>query len=206
MRIKELLKKLEGVHTVKSVMATLGIDRQKAVYYIYRLRKEGYVKTTRASDGTRIYAISFENKLGGTSYEELLNKISPVKIATRAIHRIYGKTPTPEEILVYAIKSMSLRTILAALALFKKDIDWDLLYRIAKMNHCERQIGALYDVARTIMRVRRMSKRFRTLSLPKKEHAFRYTIPGLKSKDFNDIEILWKVYVPFNRDDLEAYT
>lgn len=205
MRIEELLKKLEGVHTVKSVMSALGVNRQKAVYCIYRLRKKGYVKTARASDGTRIYSISFENRFGGTSYEELLNRISPVKIATQAIRRIYGKMPTPEEILVYAIKSESLRTILAALALFKKEIDWYALYRIAKMNHCERQVGALYDVARAVMRVRKMSKRFRTLSLPKKEHAFRYTIPGLKSEDFNEIERLWKAYVPFNRDDLEAY-
>jgi len=196
---------LEGVHTLRSVMSILGVSRRKAVYCIHRLRKKGYVKTARARDNTRIYSISFENRLGGTSYEELLNKISPVKLATGSIHRIYGKTPSPEEIMVYAIKSRSLRTILSALALFRQIIDWDALYRLAKANHCERQIGALYDLARTAMRTRRMSGRFRTRALPKEEYAFRYAIPGLKSGDFGRIEHRWKVYLPFNKKDLEAY-
>ncbi|MBI2564536.1 hypothetical protein HYV79_00910 [Candidatus Woesearchaeota archaeon] len=205
MHKEELFKRLEGVHTLQSVMSVLGISRPQAVYYIHRLRKAGYVKTARFPSGNRIYSISFENKLGGTSYEELLNKISPIKLAVGVIHRFYGKTPTPEEILVYAVKRDSLRTILSALVLFKKVIDWDVLYRISKGNYCERQIGALYDLARTIMRTRRMSGRFRNLSLPKKEYAFRYLIPGLKSKDFKEIENRWRVYLPFNKSDLEAY-
>ncbi len=206
MHKEELLKRLEGVHTLQSVILVLGVKRQQAAYYIHRLRKAGYVKTARSSNGNRIYSISFENKLGGTSYEELLNKISPIKLAVGVIHRFYGKTPTPEEILVYAVKRGSLRTILAALALFKKEIDWDVLYRVSKGSRCERQIGALYDLARTVMRTRRMSGRFRTLSLPKKDHAFRYMIPGVKSNDFKEIENRWRVYLPFNRLDLEAYT
>src|SRR3989344_6912672 len=205
MKKEHLLKKLEGVHTLQSVMSLLHVDKQKAIYYIHRLRKEGYVKTARATNNMRIYSISFENKLGGTSYEELLNAISPVKLSTGTVHRIYGKVPTTEEILIYALKSKSLRTILAALALFRKEMDWTLLYRLAKSNHCERQIGALYDLARTIMRTRHMTKRFRHLSLPNQQYAFAYTIPDLKSKDFQDIENQWRIHLPFNKSDLEAY-
>ena len=205
MKKEHLLKKLEGVHTLQSVMSLLHVDKQKAIYYIHRLRKEGYVKTARATNNMRIYSISFENKLGGTSYEELLNAVSPVKLSTGTVHRVYGKVPTAKEMLVHAGKTKSLSTILAALALFKEEIDWDALYRLAKANHCERQIGALYDLARKIMRTRRMGTRFRHLAIPKSQHAFGYTIPGLKSKDFQDIENLWRVHLPFNKTDLEAY-
>ena len=205
MHKEKLLKQLEGVHTLQSVMSVLGVNRLQAIYYVHCLRKAGYVKTARSPSGNRVYSISFENRLGGTSYEELLNKISPVKLAVGVIYRVYGKTPTPEEILVYAVKRDSLRTILSVLALFKKEIDWNKLYRISKENHCKRQIGALYDLARTIMRTRRMSGRFRTFSLPKKEYAFRYVVPGLKSKDFKEIENRWRVYLPFNKSDLEEY-
>jgi len=205
MKREHLLKKLEGVHTIQSVMSLLNVDEQKAIYYIHRLRKAGYVKTARASNNMRVYSISFENKLGGTSYEELLNAVSPVKLATGTVHRVYGKVPTAEEMLVHAVNTKSLRTILAALALFKEKIEWDTLYRLAKANHCERQIGALYDLARKIMRTRRMGNRFRHLALPQPTHAFGFTIPGLKSKDFQEIEHQWRVYLPFNKTDLEAY-
>ena len=205
MKREQALHDLEGVHTIKSVMSRLNVNKQRAIYTIHRLRKEGYVRTARASNNIRIYSISFENKLGGTSYEEVLNAISPIQLSTGTIHRIYGKAPTIEEILVYALKSKSLRTILAALALFRKDIDWGLLYRLAKANHCERQIGALYDLARKIMRVRHMTQRFRHLSLPQVQHARGYTIPGLKSADFQEIEDRWRVYLPFNKSDLDAY-
>jgi DNA-binding PadR family transcriptional regulator len=53
----DLFKKLEGVQTVESVMALLGVGRQKAIYSLHRLRKQGYVKTRRRSDQTRIYKI-----------------------------------------------------------------------------------------------------------------------------------------------------
>lgn len=50
-----------------------------------------------------------------------------------------------------------------------------------------------------------MKVRFRNNSLPKKENKFEYIIPKLKSKDFKKIEKLWKVYLPFNKEDLEEY-
>ena len=96
MHKEKLLKQLEGVHTLQSVMSVLGVNRLQAIYYVHCLRKAGYVKTARSPSGNRVYSISFENRLGGTSYEELLNKISPVKLAVGVIYRVYGKTPTPE--------------------------------------------------------------------------------------------------------------
>lgn len=205
MKTKELLKKLEGVHTITSITDLLNVSKQKAAYYIYRLRKAGYVKTKKLRDNRRVYNISFENRLGGSSYYDILNKNSPVKIATPKVYRIYGKEPTLEETLIYAIKTRSLRTILASIALFKKIENWKELYHLAKKNHIERQIGVLYDLARRFMRTRKMTNRFRNNSLPKEDYPFVYMIEGLKSKDFINIEKTWKVYLPFNIADLEDY-
>ncbi len=205
MKTGMLLKKLEGVQTIDSARNILKADKDKVVYYIFRLRKEGYVKTRRLSDNKRVYSISFENRLKGTSYFEIINKHSPVKIATPITHKIYGKEPSLEETLIYAIKTGSLRTILASLALFKKITNWSELYHLAKQNRIERQVGALYELAKKFMRVRRMPDRFRNNALPKKEYNFEYTIPGLMSKDFKDIENRWKIHLPFNKSDLSDY-
>ncbi|MEK6887338.1 MAG: hypothetical protein AABX14_00155 [Candidatus Aenigmatarchaeota archaeon] len=205
METKYLLKKLEGIQTINTVMDTLSLSREKAIYYVYRLRKQGYVKTKRLSNNSRVYYISFENKLQGFSYYEIINLYSPVKLSTTQMYKVYGKEPTLEEALIYAIKTGSLRTILAALALFKKINDWGELYRLSKRNQIEREVGALYDLARRIMRTRRMSKRFRSGALPKEDYDFVYIIQGLKSKDFKDIETIWRVYLPFNQEDLEDY-
>src|SRR3989344_3706090 len=132
METEVLLKKLEGVQTIDSASNILKMSKEGAIYYIFRLRKEGYVKTKRLSNNKRVYNISFENRLKGTSYFEIINKYSPVKIATPITYKIYGKTPSLEETLVYAIKTGSLRTILASLALFKKIANWSELYQLAK--------------------------------------------------------------------------
>ena len=95
---------------------------------------------------------------------------------------------------------------MASLALFKKIADWKSLYHLAKENHLERQVGALYDLARSIMKVRKMSLKFRNNSLPKEKYKYDYIIPGLNSRDFENIEQIWKIHLPFNKKDLEEYT
>ncbi len=205
MKLKEALKKVEGIQTVESIMDLLGVSRNKAIYYAHRLNKQGYVKTKRLSNNKRVYNISFENKLGGNSYYDIINQYSPIKVAVPVVYRIYGKESSLEEALVYAIKTGNFRTILASLALFKKIDDWPKLYNLAKQNRIERQVGALYDVARRIMRVRRMTIRFRNNSIPKNNYKFCYVIPGLRSKEFQDIEKVWRIYLPFNKKDLEGY-
>ena len=205
MKIEEVLKKVEGIQTLETIKDLLQVSKEKAIYYIHALRKKGYVKTKRLSNNKRVYNIAFENRLKGTSYQEIINQHSPVKIATSQLHLIYGKKLTYEETLIYALKTKSLRTILASLALFKKIKNWPLLYRLAKQNHVERQIGALYDLARTIMLTRKMTQRFRNHALPKKGERWKDIISGLKSDNFKEIEKTWKIYLPFNKKDLEVY-
>lgn len=205
MEKRELLQKLEGIQTIESIMDILKVNKKMAIYYIYRLRKKGYVKTKQKSNKKRVYYISIDNKLGGTSYYDIINQNSPVKISTPEIYKIYGKKPSLEETLIYAIKTKSLRTILASLALFKKINNWSLLYKLSKENNTKRKIGVLYDLSRKIMKVRRIDGKFRKNALPKKEDKFEYIIPKLRSKDFIKIEKIWEVYLPFNKKDLEEY-
>ncbi len=73
MKNKITLKKIQGVQTIPSIMDILNVSRKKAIYYVYRLRKKGYVKTKRLSNNKRVYNISFENRLKGSSYYEIIN-------------------------------------------------------------------------------------------------------------------------------------
>ncbi|HII15613.1 MAG TPA: hypothetical protein HA362_04840 [Nanoarchaeota archaeon] len=204
MKIIELLKALEGIQTIKSVMLLLNADKKKAIYYVHRLRKAGYVKTSGASNKTRVYHISLENRLQTQSYYDVINRYAPIGINPLEETRIYGKEITPEEAIVFAIKANSVRVIIAALALFRKIRDWALLSRLAK-GELKRQVCALYDVAKTIMRVRKMPKRFKNTAAPHKEDKYAYIIPGLSSDNFKGIEKAWKVYLPLNKADLEDY-
>lgn len=199
----ELLNKLQGLHNINSIASILKVSKNKAIYYIYRLRKKGFVKTKKDRENKRIYSISMENKLGGKSYIEIINENSPIKIASSEDYKIYGSPPTLEEALAYAIKSRNLRIMMASLALFKKIKNWKELYSLSKENKIGRKIGALYDLSRKIMKIRKMPKRFRKNILTAGK--YEYIIDKLKSSDFKDIENYWKIYIPFNIADLEEY-
>ena len=203
--IKDKFEKVKGIQTIESVMTLLDINRTKAIKFISLLRKKGYVKTKRLSNNRRVYDISLQNRLGGKSYIDVLNENSPVKLRVSEPLMIYGKKITCEGTLVSSIKSKSFRQILSSLALFKEIHDWPLLYKLSKAENIERQVGALYDLSRNIIKTRKMSLRFRNLSLPKKNDKYIYLIEGLNSKDFNEIEKRWKVYIPFSWADLEDY-
>ncbi len=208
MKTVVLLQKLSGIQTIESVMDALHVSKARAVYYVHRLRTEGYVKTKHTKSKKRVYSISWEHRLGGTSYYDILNEHSPVKVVAPEKHFVYGKVLTVEETIVFALKSGSVRTILSALALFKDVSDWSLLYALAKKEGLRRQVGALYDVARSVLRVRRMTKRFRTNALPSKKDSYEDILPSLNSlhsRDFRSIEAVWKVRIPLNILDLEDY-
>ncbi|MBI4176234.1 MAG: hypothetical protein HY518_03450 [Candidatus Aenigmarchaeota archaeon] len=206
METKELLKMLEGIQTIGSIMDMLKANRQRAIYVIYRLRKAGYVRTVKTHAQQRVYHISFENSQPGTGYYDIINRNSPVRIVAPNVYKIYGREVSLEETVIFAIKTGSLRTVLASLSLFKKISDWPLLYRLAKENHAERKAGALYELSRKILRTRRMDGRIKRLMLPGSGDKYQYIIDGLRTseKEFKGIERKWKVYIPFNRSDLEG--
>jgi len=201
----ELLEKVKGIHTPESIIALLNVNKIRAIKIISRLRKKGYVKTKRLSNNKRVYDISFQNRIGGKTYYDTLNENSPVKLIVRESPTLYGKEPSPEETLVFALKTKSLRTILSSLALFKKINNWPSLYQLSKPENLQREIGALYELSRLFMKTRKMSKRFENMALPKKNDDYLEIIPGLQSENFKEIEKKWKVHIPFNKADLEDY-
>jgi len=197
--------KLKGFQTVSSIQRILGISRRTAINYIYELRKRGFLRTTRGENKIRIYEISPipKKRLGYPGLYNIINMNSPIKIAKPYEHILYREMPI-EEAIIRAIKTKDFRTILAALALFGKVIDWSLLYKFAKKEGFQHHVGALYDVARSCIRVRRMDKRIRN-KLKQAHGRNRFIIPKLKSKDFKDIEKEWKIFIPFNKSDLSKY-
>lgn len=206
MKTMDLINSIRGVQTLESIKSKLNIDTRKAVYFIHRLRKKGYVKTKYDSDKRRIYYISSENILGGTSYVDIINKYSPIKLSSADVYKIYGREVSIEETIVYAVKTKKLRYILASLALFKRINDWDELFRLAKQNNLLREIGVLYDLSiKVIRKTKAMGKKFRYHALPKADESYKYIIPDLRSGDYKNIEKTWKIYIPFNAADLEDY-
>ena len=202
----ELAQELKGLNTIKMIESTLNVDRARAIYIVYKLRKKGFVETKYQSNRTRVYHISPQNALGGTSYIDIINTYSPLKLLATEIHKIYGRETSIEETLVYAIDRKSVRYIIASLALFRKVKNWSELYKRAKEKDLIREVVALYEVSRLVVsKVKRMPQRFKTLAKPKKGDTCKYIIRGLDSTDFKNTEQRWKVYIPLNYSDLTDY-
>jgi hypothetical protein len=204
-KTEELFEKIRGVQTLKSVTKILGVKKKRAIYLISRLRKKGYVKTSQEKDNSRVYYISKKIERHSFSFIDILNENSPQKLNYYDDYIVHNIKPSLEEVLIYSLKSKDLRKLISCLGLFKKMSNWPLLYKLAKKENLQRQVGALYDVARTLMKTRKMTKRFKNLSLPKKQDKFQYIKENFKSKSFQNIEKKWKVYIPLNIFDLEEY-
>ncbi len=206
MKTEELLEKINGMQTIQSIKKILGVSKNKAVYFVHRLRKESYVKTKYSSDKKRVYYISAENALGGTSYVDILNKHSPIKLSTTEVYKIYGRNVTIEETIIYAVKTRKIRYILASLWLFKYIKKWGELYQLAKKNNLEREIGSLYDLAvQKIPKMKKMNRKYRNNALPDKKDKYKEIVEGMKSKDYGKTEKTWKVYLPLNERDMVVY-
>jgi len=206
MKYNRLAKDLEGMQTVETLENKMKVKRARAIYLMYRLRQLGYVKTKYSQDKKRVYYISSKNALGGESYIEIINKYSPIKIMEASTYKVYGRSITIEETIVYAIKQKSVRYIVGCLSLFRKIKNWSALYRLAKKEDCIREVASLYDIARLyVPKIPKITKRFKNLATPKKIDRYRYIIFGFKSEDFKQIEEKWKVWIPLNKGDLEEY-
>jgi hypothetical protein len=206
MKTNELIEKINGLQTIESIKNILNINRTRAIYLVYKLRKEGYVVTKQDSGNSRIYFISKQNRLGGTSYLDIINKNSPVKLSSSEVYKIYGRKVSIEETIIYAIKTGKFRYILASIGLYKKIKDWKEMYCLAQKNNLVREVGALYDLARAVIpRIKKINRVFEYHALPKEAEKYKYIIPNLKSKDFLPIEEKWKIHLPFNREDLKEH-
>ncbi len=206
MDLIETAKKLEGLQTIGSIAKNLNIGRRTAVNYIWKLRKEGFIETMYGKRKIRMYRISpiRTSKFGYPGLYDFLNQNSKIKVYPPYLERIYDHKPTAEEMIVKAVKTGDLRTILSSLALFNKIKDWTILSQTARKEHIGRKIGALYDAARTVIRVRRMDKKARKALLGSRVDN-KFIVEHARTKDLARIEKEWKVCLPFNKADLEAY-
>lgn len=205
-KITVLARNLQGLQTISSISKKLEVKRKTAVNYVYELRKGGFVKTTRGRKKIRVYEISPVRKkeLGYPGMYDIINRYSPIKLVKPYEHRVHGKPMSIEEAIVRAIKTGDFRTILASLALFSHVKDWSLLYECAKKEDVRRQAGAMYDLSRKALLVRRIDRRIerRLLEAPIEK---KYLIPNVKSSDFKDVEKKWRVFIPFRKEDLRRF-
>lgn len=201
-----MAKRLEGLKTITVIQNMLNIRKSTAIKYVHYLRKAGFVETSGGGKELRWYRISIvkKPKIGYPSLYETINKYSPVKLRAAFEHRIMRRRLTVEETIIRAILTKDIRTIISSLALFNHVKNWSRLYNYAKNGKVCRKAGALYDIARTKMRVRRMDKRIRNKLLNAKDKEM-YIIRYAKSKNFIEIQKRWNVFIPLNKADLGAY-
>ncbi len=200
----ELTKKLEGLQTIGSIQKILGISRSTAIKYVHLLRKKGFVETSGGGKQPRLYKIKLIKikKIGYPGLYAIINKYSPMKIMEPYEHRIIGKRLSVEEALVRAIETKNLKLILASLSLFNHVHNWSRLYKYAKERDCRNKVGALYELARRFIRVRRIKKKTEKQLLRARDKD-KYIMPWIKSRDFKDIEKKYHVFIPFNNVDLK---
>jgi len=201
----ELAKKLEGLQTVETISKELNIKRSTAINIAHELRKEGYLKNWMGKR-KRFYRITPKKnvEIGNPGFYEILDKYSRIKLVSPYEHRIIGRKLTVEEVLIRAIKTKDIKIIIVSLELFNHIKNWRLLSKLAEEEKLERFVGALYDVTRTIIKVRRMDKRIRNKLLNGKVKR-KYLLLRVKSKDLKEIERRWNVYLPLNKADLMMY-
>lgn len=206
MEARILAKELKGFQTVEDIMNKLKIGRRTAINYASILRKKGFLKNYGGGRKKRLYIINpiKEVEIGYPDIYEIINKHSRIGLITRKKYRRHDKLLTIEEVIIEATKTKEYRTILAALGLFRKVKNWSLLGRLAIKENMGRKIGALYDVARTILKTKKMDLRTRR-SLLNSKVKNKFIIPNLKSKDLTSIEKEWNVHIPFNKADLARY-
>lgn len=200
---RAVARKSEGLHSADSFAQKLGLRRSTAILYLHHLRRQGFVKTQRGRRGRRLYDISplQLRPVGSPGFLDIINKHASVTVVGPCPLRVYGRSLTLEEAIPEAAATRDWRIIRAALESMKAVRRWDLLVKAAREHQVERQVGALYTLARQLYRIRPMDKQLlvRLRKAPLKDP---YLAPPLKSRDFADIESEWGVHIPFNKSEL----
>ena len=198
MKPEDIAKKLEGLHTVETVMEELGMKRQSTINLLCRLKKEGYV-TTIAGPRKHLYKITpYKQRKRREGMFDILNKYNPnFKLNYWYDHQVHGKYGVEDAILA-AIDTRSFRAILATLRLYAHVTDWPYLYREAKKRGSWQKVGALYDVARMHLRTSRIPLRYS----PSPTFSWSQMTQLKDRGNFPQIQEKWKVFIPFNAQDI----
>ena len=208
MKSIELAKRLEGLNTLEMVMKSLNVRKSTAIKMLSILRKEGFVETSGGGKKPRLYKIS-PIRVAGKEHlglYDIINKYSKVKLWEPYKHKVIDRKLSIEEAIPMAVKEgeKNFRLVLAALGLFNHVKDWPRLCFYSKKYNVARKVGALYDVARIIMKTRKIDNRTRKALLKGKDKD-KFIIKLNKPRYYKDIEKVWRVYVPFHKSDLTRY-
>ena len=194
---EKIIAKLEGLHTLETTAETLGITKQSALNLLSKLKREGYVTVEGGGRIKRLYKISLlKQRFRYPGMFDIINKYSSLKLQPWYDHQVHGHYG-PEEALIDAIQTESFRAILASLRLFNHITDWSKLHHLSQEKDCWQKVGVLYDLARLFFRVRRMPATYQHYT-PRKWQM----LTQLKKINFPEISERWKVYLPFNQNDL----
>ena len=198
----ELLRELEGKHTVETLMEILNYKKQSVINLISKLKKEGYVGVTRGSNKKRIYTISVKKKISRPpGMFDIINKYSKIKVIPLYEHHVEGKYFV-EDALVDAILTRERRVILAALRLFDHIDDWSRLYQLSKKNNMRNFVVGMYEVSKRFIKVKKIPKK--TYDLMKKARD-KFNIKAVKrTDDFKEIEKEFRITIPYSKQDLEG--
>lgn len=199
MEQEEILRKIEGLQTIETIMDKLGIKRQSAINLLSRLKKEGYVAAMGGGKRIRIYKITMrKQRKRDKGMFDILNKHNPsFQLREWYDHQVHGEY-TVEDAIVDAIQTGSFRAILATLRLFNHVKDWPKLYKLAKEKGIWQKVGALYDVSKLNFKVRKMPRRY-----PKSYAESWKQLSQLKDRNnFPEIQKKWHTYIPFNQKDV----
>lgn len=203
MDMQKLAKKLDGIYTIETIEKQLEISKRTAINYASLLKKQGYAIVERGKRGKRLYTISpirFRAS-GNPGLYETINKFSKIKISAPYKTFIHDKKLSVEEAIIEAVKTGDYRVIIAAILLFKHIKSWSLLLKFAKENRVQNKVGALYDLARTIIRTKRIDKRTENALMKHRKKA--YLISGVKNEsDFKAIGKKWNVIIGISKQDL----
>lgn len=195
---EEILHKLKGLRTIEEIAAILRISKESALNTASRLKKEGYLTTTGGGKQKRIYKITTTRQLKKESgMFDIINKYSKLKVVPFYEHQVHGRYGV-EDALLDAIATKDFRLILAAMRLFGHIKNWSKLYKLANEKGTWQIVGGLYSIARLFFRVRKMPEKYKNKAFKKW-----LKITALKNRNnFPQIQSKWKVYIPFNENDM----
>ena len=198
---EDVLRKLEGLHTVKTAADALGMGRQSAINLLSKLKKEGHVTVSGGGKQPRLYKVTMrKQRPRDTGMFDIINRYSPMKLAPWFDHQVHGHYG-PEDAIVDAVQTQSFRAILASMRLFNHITDWPRLYRLAVEKGVWQKVGAVYDITRQFLKVKKQPKKYERKQDPYEQWQ---PLSQLRKKNFPKIAEKWHVYIPFNNKDIEA--
>lgn len=150
---------LEGLFTLEQYARKRKITLGSALNELTQLKKKGYVVVSGGGRQKRLYRVSPTKITVDNGLYSYVNKYSPEKLVPQFIHKVYGKYSV-EHAIIDAIQLNDARTNEAILHLFRHVKNWKRLFDLARLKGLVQEVLDLYDLARTVTKVRKIPRRY----------------------------------------------